>query len=105
MVGTDSQSGSEIPAMETIGGDGPPLVLKRVTFDADQYRESLGPRFDEGWWRPRRELSLLDCVLQFGWSIAEQLTRGYAHMVLHWSLYGDWWEERVRRGARWLGGA
>jgi hypothetical protein len=70
------------------------------------YRESLarrlGTRFAEDWWLPQLELSLLGCILQFGWAIAEQMSLGYPQMVLHWSLHGDWWCEQVRRGARWL---
>lgn len=117
-IGLIREPRSQIVLLDwALTGPGPPAVdlawyladiVPPISYDRAiaQYRESLsrrlGSRFDEEWWRPQLELSLLGCVLQFGWSIAEQLTHRYTYMVLHWSLYGDWWSEQVRAGARWL---
>ena len=80
-------------------------ISKEATIDLYKQRlaERLGERFDEPWWQPQLELSLLGAFLMIGCFKA----RGAAH-----SNNGDnqmrdqaelgWWSEQARAGARWL---
>ncbi len=64
----------------------------------------LGDRFDESWWRPQLELSLLGGFVQDGWAIVLKATRWHItdHQREHWQADLRWWSERVRAGAKWL---
>jgi hypothetical protein len=74
----------------------------------DYYRKRLarrlGDRFDERWWRPQLELSLLGGFVQDGWAIALKATRWQitAHQRDHWQADLEWWSEQVRAGVNWL---
>ena len=63
----------------------------------------LGSRFEEEWWRPQLELSLLGELLRrgwvHGWDIAHNPSASFRAQVRE-SL--AWWSERSREGARWL---
>jgi hypothetical protein len=81
-------------------------VSKQATIDL--YKQHLvrriGKRFDETWWQPQLELSLLAALLMIG-------------CIKAWSsIYADdekqriqeqadleWWAEQARPGAKWLG--
>jgi hypothetical protein len=72
------------------------------------YRDNLawrlGTLFDEAWWRPQCELSLLTGFLQLGWGQALSVTdpdeseavRTFARAEL------DWWSRHIRNATRWL---
>ncbi len=63
----------------------------------------LGSRFEEEWWRPQLELSLLGELLRrgwvHGWDIAHSPSASFRARARE-SL--AWWSERAREGARWL---
>ena len=72
----------------------------------DQYRSGLagqlGTRFDEHWWQPQVDLSLLGCFLRRGkWRL---LTASRAADEQSTSVAADlaWWSDRIVRGAQWL---
>ena len=63
----------------------------------------LGSRFEETWWRPQLELSLLGEMLRRGWTHGENIAHHPSAGVrarTRESLL--WWSERAWEGARWL---
>lgn len=71
------------------------------------YRESLaqrlGNRFDESWWQPQLELSLLGELVRSGWSYAWHASHDPNAVIRDGMRHGlRWWSERAREGARWL---
>ena len=80
-------------------------ISKESTIDL--YRQylvrHLGRRFNESWWQPMLELSLLSAFLMIGcfkaWSIAHTEDE-----ELRMERQADliWWSERVQIGAKWL---
>jgi len=85
----------------------------RHPIDADTtiawYRERLvrrlGSRFDEAWWRPQLELSLLGFLVRLGCLVAwdamhhpDPIVRGWLRERL------AWWSARAREGTRHLTG-
>ena len=69
----------------------------------DSLQRRLGLRFDEGWWRPQLELSLLGGCLQLGWPKALGAARSESEQVrARERAELEWWSAQVRAGARWL---
>jgi hypothetical protein len=71
------------------------------------YREALarrlGSAFDEGWWQPQWELSLLGHLVRLGWGHAWDAIRHPSATIREWTRADlTWWFERARDGARWL---
>lgn len=70
----------------------------------DDYRRQLGarigPRLEEGWWRPQLELALLGGFVQDAWAIALKATtwRVGADARDHWRADLAWWSARAREG-------
>jgi len=63
----------------------------------------LGARFDERWWRPQLDLSLLGGFLQLGWAKAVGAVRGEDEAVrARERAEVLWWSQWVDRAARWL---
>ena len=80
-------------------------ISKEATIDLYKRRleDRLGERFDESWWQPQLELSLLAAFLMIGCFRArvtaqsedgDDQMRGQAELV--------WWSEQARAGAKWL---
>ena len=73
----------------------------------DRYRERLafhlGSRFDEGWWQPQLELSLLGQMLRCGQDMAWAAVRHESAAVRAWACEElAWWSEQALAGARHL---
>lgn len=69
----------------------------------DRLARHLGSRFDEAWWQPHLELSLLGqtvrCVQDLVWAAV----RHESASVRAWARENlAWWSEQARAGARWL---
>lgn len=64
----------------------------------------LGPHFNQSWWEPQLQLSLLGGFVQDGWAIVLKATRWpiTAHQRAHWQADLQWWSEQVHRGVKWL---
>lgn len=63
----------------------------------------LGSRFDEQWWRPQMDLSLLGELVRRGWIYGEDIARHPSASVRARARASlAWWSERAREGARWL---
>jgi hypothetical protein len=72
------------------------------------YRDNLacrlGSSFDEQWWEPQLELSLLAGFLQHGWRQAVDATlpdESYAARTF-WRSELAWWSRHIRSAAEWL---
>lgn len=76
-----------------------------LSYYRDALARRLGNRFSEEWWVPQLELGLLGGFVQDGWAIALKATTWHVGEAYrkHWLADLDWWAERVRAGARWLG--
>jgi aminoglycoside/choline kinase family phosphotransferase len=68
-----------------------------------QLAHRLGERFDESWWQPQLELSLLGALLMIGcfkaWDTIksnDEATRKQNQATF------AWWSEQARAGAKWL---
>jgi hypothetical protein len=85
---------------------GPQLPVARETTIAwyrDRLAYRLGSRFDEAWWRPQMELSLLGQLMRGGWWLAMDAVHEPSAAVRAWNRAElAWWCERAREGARWL---
>jgi hypothetical protein len=71
------------------------------------YREALARRlgsgFDERWWQPQWELSLLGQLVRLGWGHAWDAIYHPSPVIRDWTRADlAWWCERARDGARWL---
>lgn len=75
-----------------------------LTYYRQQMVEQLGDRFQDSWWQPQLDLSLLGGFVQDGWAIMLKATTWdiTAHQRPHWRRDLKWWIERVRIGAKWL---
>lgn len=63
----------------------------------------LGPRFDEHWWRPQLELSLLGGFVRLGWNKLLGAANGGSETVrARERAEVVWWAEQARTGALWL---
>ncbi|MBM2811684.1 MAG: hypothetical protein HW416_2443 [Chloroflexi bacterium] len=74
-----------------------------ITIYRDGLQKRLGDRFDESWWQPQLDLSLLGAFLQLGWPKTLGAARGETEAVRQRERSElIWWSARVREGARWL---
>jgi hypothetical protein len=74
-----------------------------IAWYRDALAQRLGPRFDERWWRPQLELSLLGQLVRLGWGHAWDAFRHPSPVIRDWTRNDlAWWCERAREGARWL---
>ena len=85
---------------------GPQLPAARETTIAwyrDRLAARLGACFDEAWWQPQMELSLLGQLLRGGWWLAMDAVHDPSADVREWNRAElAWWCERARAGAQWL---
>ena len=65
--------------------------------------DRLGARFDEAWWWPQLELSLLGQVVRGGWGTAWRAI-GHPSPAVREAAQAElaWWSAGARAGARWL---
>jgi hypothetical protein len=69
----------------------------------DGLAHQLGSRFDETWWQPQMELSLLGQLMRGGWGSALDAVHASSVAVREWNRQDiAWWSEQARAGARWL---
>ena len=63
----------------------------------------LGPRFDEGWWRPQLALSLLGNLVRIGSDVAWATVR-HERPAIRERAREDlaWWADRAKEATRWL---
>jgi hypothetical protein len=65
--------------------------------------QRLGSRFEEQWWQPQLELSLLGDALRRGWGTGWRAAHHPNADFRQWLRHSaGWWSERAREGARWL---
>jgi hypothetical protein len=89
-----------------LGNNGFRLSVARETTIA-WYRAALarrlGRRFDERWWRPQLELSLLGQVVRSGWWLSGDPAPDVPPSVREWDAADfSWWIEQAQRGMTWL---
>ena len=80
-------------------------VTKEMTIACyrDRLAHRLGSHFDEDWWQPQMELSLLGQLMRGGWGSAWDAVRDPSAAVREWNRKDlVWWSQRARAGARWL---
>jgi hypothetical protein len=80
-------------------------ISKEATIELYKQRlaQRIGERFDESWWQPQLELSLLSAFLMLGCFKARDaahLDNGNHQMQEQADF--EWWSEQVRAGAEWL---
>jgi hypothetical protein len=69
----------------------------------DRLAQRLGSHFDDAWWRPQMELSLLGQLVRGGWANAWDAIRNERAAIREWNRQDlAWWCEQARVGARWL---
>jgi hypothetical protein len=69
----------------------------------DRLARRLGPRFDERWWQPQLELSLLGQMLRCAHDLAWAAVRHESASTREWARAGlVWWSEQAKAGAQWL---
>ena len=80
-------------------------VSRETTIDwyRDALAQRLGERFDDGWWRPQLELSLLGQLMRMGWYRAWYVERHENAAVRAWAREQlDWFADRAIEAERWL---
>jgi hypothetical protein len=74
-----------------------------IAWYRDALVRRLGSHFDERWWRPQLELSLLGELLRCGAGIGWDAAGSRGDVIGDWTRRSLlWWSERARDGARWL---
>jgi hypothetical protein len=74
-----------------------------IAWYRERLAQRLGSRFDEQWWLPQLELSLLGEVVRRGWVLGWFAAHHPDPTLRKWARQSvGWWTERVREGARWL---
>jgi hypothetical protein len=74
-----------------------------ISWYRERLAQRLGSRFDEQWWLPQLELSLLGEVVRRGCVLGWFATHHPDLGLREWARHSvDWWSERAREGARWL---
>ncbi|MBA2597867.1 MAG: phosphotransferase [Chloroflexia bacterium] len=89
--------------LSNLGIKSPVANETSIAWYRDALAARLGPRFNECWWRPHLELSLLGQLVRLGWGHAWEVVHNPIASVraqVRESL--TWWSERAREGARWL---
>jgi hypothetical protein len=79
-----------------------------IEFYRRQLAHELGDGYDESWWRPQLELSLLGGFVQSGWADALGTIGRWGKLAQelggpdYWRNELAWWSEEVRRAVKWL---
>jgi hypothetical protein len=74
-----------------------------IAWYRDRLAHRLGVRFDESWWQPLMDLSLLGQLMRGGCWLAIDAVQHPSPAVREWNRKElAWWSERARDGARWL---
>ncbi len=74
-----------------------------IAWYRDRLAHRLGSGFDESWWRPQVELSLLGQLMRGSWGLARQAVRHpSADARQRAGVDLAWWSERAKAGAEWL---
>ena len=85
---------------------GPGRSIARETVIAcyrDRLARRLSSRFNDAWWQPQLELSLLGQMLRCGQDMAWAAVRHERASVREWARENlAWWSEQARAGAKWL---
>lgn len=68
----------------------------------DELRSRLGDRFDDAWWEPMLELSILGGLIRFGWFTASEALRGAGASSDEARSDLLWWAERAWAGVELL---
>jgi hypothetical protein len=69
----------------------------------DRLARRLGARFDDAWWQPQMELSLLGQLVRGGWANAWDAVLNERAAIREWYRQDlAWWCTQARAGARWL---
>ena len=69
-----------------------------IAYYRQSLRERLGMRFDDSWWEPMLDLSLLGGLIRYGW-IAARATRSRDPAIREQAIADlRWWEAAGRRG-------
>jgi hypothetical protein len=74
-----------------------------ISWYRERLAHRLGSRFEEQWWLPQLELSLLGEVVRRGWVLGWFAAHHPNATLREWGRRSvDWWSERAREGAQWL---
>jgi hypothetical protein len=74
-----------------------------ISWYRERLAQRLGTRFDEAWWQPQIELSLLGQLVRMGWGRGWDAEHHPSHVIRKWTRTDlEWWCDRARAGARWL---
>jgi hypothetical protein len=74
-----------------------------IAWYRERLAQRLGSRFEEQWWQPQLELSLLGEALRRGFGIGWRALHHPDAAVRELARQSvGWWSERAREGARWL---
>ena len=74
-----------------------------ISWYRERLAQRLGSRFEERWWHPQLELSLLGEVVRSGWKFGWNIAHHPSATIRTWACEGlAWWSERAKEGAQWL---
>jgi hypothetical protein len=74
-----------------------------ISWYRERLAQRLGSRFEEQWWLPQLELSLLGEVVRRGWVLGWLAAHHPNASLREWARQSvGWWSERAREGAQWL---
>ena len=74
-----------------------------ISWYRERLAQRLGSRFEEQWWLPQLELSLLGEVVRRGWVFGWFAAHHPNADMREWGRQSvGWWSERAREGAQWL---
>ena len=89
--------------LSNVGLKAPVASETTIAWYRDALARRLGPRFDDDWWQPQLELSLLGQLVRFGWAHAFEAAHN-DNATVRAGARDDlrWWCEKALDGARWL---
>ncbi len=74
-----------------------------ISWYRERLAQRLGSRFEEQWWLPQLELSLLGEVVRRGWVLGWFAEHHPNAALREWARQSvGWWSARAREGAQWL---
>jgi hypothetical protein len=74
-----------------------------ISWYRERLAQRLGSRFEEQWWLPQLELSLLGEVVRRGWVLGWFAAHHPNAALREWAGQSvGWWSARAREGAQWL---
>jgi Phosphotransferase enzyme family len=101
--------GPGVPAVDliwylsTIGPKAPVSNETTIAWYRERLAQRLGSRFEEQWWFPQLELSLLGEMVRRGFGIGWRAAHHPDATLREWARQSvGWWSGRAREGARWL---